>query len=407
MVLCSDANVTHLFFIFFSLVDSHRLDNIAETFYFFFVRTSWMYQEDYNSEGSVDEQYFHSYEDLGVHELMLRDEPRMNFYRSALQGDIMNNAIVVDIGAGTGVLSCWAASAGAQHVFALEASSLGKLLPSVAADNNLEAKITVLHMSVEKLINEGAESFISTHKFLKNSSGINVLVSEWMGFYLLHEGMLQSVLQARDFFEEVNRLLGVNTTIELIPSHGTIHAAPISLTPLKEEAVLPWKNVKGLDLSRLGLVAFEEKLESSAPLIQQLPHRCLLHEGLIFWEAAFQKLSMEEVEHISSTKTFELGASECFREKLVKSENCSVSVDGFALWFTVSFKEHTLSTGPESPPTHWMQTTSLFPKHIRDEECVSFSPGEETLTLNKLIGNNKKFKMTNKDARVRHKESIS
>ena len=51
---------------------------------------------------------------------------------------------------------------------------------------------------------------------------VDVIVSEWMGFYLLHESMLDSVLVARD------RFLRPETGI-MLPSHAAIYAAPCSL----------------------------------------------------------------------------------------------------------------------------------------------------------------------------------
>lgn len=50
-------------------------------------------------------------------------------------------------------------------------------------------------------------------------SKVDVIVSEWMGFYLLHEGMLNSVLVARDQFLKPEGLM--------FPETATLFAAPI------------------------------------------------------------------------------------------------------------------------------------------------------------------------------------
>ena len=52
---------------------------------------------------------------------------------------------------------------------------------------------------------------------------VDVVVSEWMGFYLLHESMLDSVLHARD------RFLRKDGAGVMLPSHATIYTAPCSL----------------------------------------------------------------------------------------------------------------------------------------------------------------------------------
>ena len=61
---------------------------------------------------------------------------------------------------------------------------------------------------------------------------VDVLVSEWMGFYLLHESMLDSVLHARD------RFLRKDGAGVMLPSHATIYTAPCSLdTHLQSKVV--------------------------------------------------------------------------------------------------------------------------------------------------------------------------
>ena len=52
---------------------------------------------------------------------------------------------------------------------------------------------------------------------------VDVIVSEWMGFYLLHESMLDSVMFARD------KYLKKDPRGIMLPSHATIFAAPCSL----------------------------------------------------------------------------------------------------------------------------------------------------------------------------------
>ena len=64
------------------------------------------------------DSYFSSYSDLSIHKLMLSDEPRMNAYRSFIESNkhLFVDKIVMDVGAGTGILSLLSARAGAKHV---------------------------------------------------------------------------------------------------------------------------------------------------------------------------------------------------------------------------------------------------------------------------------------------------
>lgn len=58
------------------------------------------------------DDYFISYGDLSVHELMLKDRPRTQAYRKFIEANLhlVKDKIVMDVGAGTGILSLFAAS---------------------------------------------------------------------------------------------------------------------------------------------------------------------------------------------------------------------------------------------------------------------------------------------------------
>lgn len=53
---------------------------------------------------------------------------------------------------------------------------------------------------------------------LPDGEKVDIIVSEWMGFYLLHEGMLDSVIFARDNFLKPGGLM--------FPETATLYCAP-------------------------------------------------------------------------------------------------------------------------------------------------------------------------------------
>lgn len=63
---------------------------------------------------------------------------------------------------------------------------------------------------------------------------VDVIISEWMGFYLLHESMLPSVISARDLFLAPGGIL--------LPSHARIFAAPASMEAIWASRVGFWAN---------------------------------------------------------------------------------------------------------------------------------------------------------------------
>lgn len=66
-------------------------------------------------------EYFKGYEDPAIHYEMLEDKVRMKQYELAIS-KVAKDKTVIDVGAGTGILSFFAAQSGAIKVYAIEAS---------------------------------------------------------------------------------------------------------------------------------------------------------------------------------------------------------------------------------------------------------------------------------------------
>ncbi len=60
---------------------------------------------------------------MGIHDEMLSDEPRVDAYRVAIKS-LAHKKVVIDVGAGTGILSTMAMDYGARCVHAIEFSAI-------------------------------------------------------------------------------------------------------------------------------------------------------------------------------------------------------------------------------------------------------------------------------------------
>ena len=70
--------------------------------------------------------YFDSYGHFNIHEDMLKDKTRTLSYKTAIMKNkhLFAGKNVLDVGCGTGILSIFAAWAGAKHVYAVENANI-------------------------------------------------------------------------------------------------------------------------------------------------------------------------------------------------------------------------------------------------------------------------------------------
>lgn len=77
--------------------------------------------------------------------------------------------VVLDIGCGTGILSMFAAKAGASKVIAIECSNIVEYAQKIVDANNLSHVVTIVKGKVEEVsLPDGIES-------------VDIIISEWMG----------------------------------------------------------------------------------------------------------------------------------------------------------------------------------------------------------------------------------
>ncbi|XP_022869574.1 probable protein arginine N-methyltransferase 1 isoform X2 [Olea europaea var. sylvestris] len=171
---------------------------------------------------------------------MLKDAVRTKTYQSVIYKNpfLFKDKVVLDVGAGTGILSLFCAKAGAKHVYAVECSSMADMAEEIVKLNNFSNVITVLKGKVEEIELPVAQ--------------VDIIISEWMGYFLVYENMLNTVLYARDKWLVKDGLV--------LPDMASLHLTAIEDADYKEDKIEFWNNVYGFDMSCIRKQALSEPL---------------------------------------------------------------------------------------------------------------------------------------------------
>jgi protein arginine N-methyltransferase 1 len=129
----------------------------------------------------ADAEYFESYSGAEVHRMMLADRVRTEAYRDALEQLVEPGSVVLDVGTGTGILSLFAARAGARRVYAVDSAEVLDAAERIAEASG--------YGDVIEFIDGRAEE-------LELPEPVDLIVSEWMGLFALTEVMFPSVIAA-------------------------------------------------------------------------------------------------------------------------------------------------------------------------------------------------------------------
>lgn len=164
---------------------------------------------------------------------MLADYVRTGTYQRAMfaNGVDFNGKVVLDVGTGTGILAFFALQAGAARVYAVDASNSVKVAQKLAEANGYADRMTIINGKIEEI---------------SLPEQVDIIISEPIGFLLVHERMLESYVVARDRFLKPDGLM--------MPTTGSIVLCPFSDEVIYKEQVdkvafWEMKDFYGVDLS--------------------------------------------------------------------------------------------------------------------------------------------------------------
>ena len=309
-----------------------------------------------------DKIYFNDYATLVQQQGMLQDSVRTSIYQFAVlenRSDFEGKR-VMDVGAGTGILSFFAARGGASTVYAVEASLMAHKAEKLAAANGLGGVVKVLNQRVEEV---------------SLDAKVDVLISEPLGIALVNERMLESYIAARDAHLKPGG--------KMFPDRCVMYAAPFSDEALYSEQLAKtafWcqSNFYGVDLNSLRDDA--QQFYFSQPVVGPVNPASLVSTAA---QHVVDLSTITLAELTNFTIPFDYGielitqacrAAPSSRAILAQfsaaqfsdavSSVTSPQIHGIALWFDCRFpgatREIFLSTAPHEPLTHWYQVRCML-----------------------------------------------
>ena len=171
---------------------------------------------------------------------MLKDEVRTNTYMNSIlhNAHIFKDKIVLDVGCGTGILSLFAAKAGASRVFGVDMSAIAESAKQIVKDNQYQDKVAIIRGKIEEIE-------LPVKK-------VDIIISEWMGYFLLYESMLDTVIFARDKWLKPGGLI--------FPDKASLYMVSIEDAEYKSDKIDWWENVYGFNMECIGKTALMEPL---------------------------------------------------------------------------------------------------------------------------------------------------
>ncbi|PKI62046.1 hypothetical protein CRG98_017419 [Punica granatum] len=193
---------------------------------------------------------------------------------------------------------------------------------------------------------------------------VDIIISEWMGYFLLFENMLNTVLYARDKW--------LNNDGLVLPDKASLYLTAIEDAEYKDDKIEFWNSVYGFDMSCIKKQAIME------PLVDTVDQNQIVTNSQLLKTMDISKMTPGDA---SFTAPFKLVAE--------RDDYIHALVAYFDVSFTKCHKLTGFSTGisvflrPRSRATHWKQTVLYL------EDVITICEGE-TIVGSMTVAPNKK-----------------
>jgi type I protein arginine methyltransferase len=261
------------------------------------------------------------YAEIEVHRTMICDRIRTEAFRRAIDAVVRPGDVVLDVGAGTGILSLFAARAGAARVYGVEQTTIAVVARELAAANGVADVVQVIQGDIMEV---------------ELPERVDVIVSEWLGGFGVDEGMLVPVIVARDRWLKPGGIM--------IPRSVTAWTGLVYDSHLGETTGFLRESPYGLKLDALVQMTLNEIIYSGS--FRHLAEGDRRSEPGRLWTTDVERIPLAQAQAPQEA------------EVLLQVRDPGTA-NALALWFSADLAPGcSLSVGPGDPPTHWGMTTA-------------------------------------------------
>jgi hypothetical protein len=161
---------------------------------------------------------------LDEHQQYLSDQTRVSAFRQAVGEVVKPGDVVLDLGAGTGILGLLACRAGARRVYAIDAGGVIELARELSRANGFQDRIVFI-------------KGMSTRVDLPER--VDVVLADQIGAFGLEAGLLEYFSDARERFLKPNGVM--------IPSRLELYLAPVECPELSDQVEFWNESPAGFD----------------------------------------------------------------------------------------------------------------------------------------------------------------
>ena len=251
-----------------------------------------------------------AYASIQGHRSMVFDDVRNRAYYRALQALITPESVVLDLGAGLGILGLMAARLGARKVYLVEPSPVLNVAKMLVAGNEFGDRVECLPGRIEKVA---------------LPEQVDIIISVFTGNFLLLEDLLPSLFYARDHY--------LKPSGHLVPSAGVMKAAPVFLPRFHRSQIQKWSQPY-----------FDLSMEQG---------RSYAANSLYFNRRTFGKPHYLAKPQELKTLDFQLDNDTNCNAKIEFRADRSGLCHALAGWFKMKLGDEWLSTAPHDPKVHW------------------------------------------------------